>query len=304
MKIDAVVIWGHPLHSHTHSYIHQAFYRAFKLLNYKCYWIDHRISLSEQNISLPERCLYITEGQVSNDIVYDPTSYYLLHNCDMGKYMRAGIPENHLLGLQVFTKSCLPHSQPLNNSKFIRFDGKTLFMPWATDLFPQEVEENIKNIESISKSYKSVCHFIGMILENPWLPCKEVCQKNNISFASVGGFSGNNVSIEENMKRVQESMIAPAFQEPWQTTNGYIPCRIFKNISYGKMGITNNEIVQELFKGKLVFHTDVSVATQTAIDTVQRGENIDLLRELMIEVKNNHTYLNRIEDIFEAFSKL
>jgi hypothetical protein len=209
-----------------------------------------------------------------------------------------------LLELQVFTKSCLPNSQPLNSSKFIRFDGKTLYMPWATDLFPHEIEENIKKIEVISKSYKSVCHFIGMILENPWKPCMEVCQKNNISFASIGGFSGNNVSIEENMKRVQESMIAPAFQEPWQTTNGYIPCRVFKNISYGKMGITNNEVVQEVFEGKLIFNTNVSVATQTSIDNVQKGENIELLKELMIEVKNNHTYLNRIEDIFQAFSKL
>jgi hypothetical protein len=177
-------------------------------------------------------------------------------------------------------------------------------MPWATDLFPQEIEENIKKIEVISKSYKQVCHFIGMILDNPWKPCRVVCEKNNVSFLSVGGFSGNNVSIEENMKRVQESMIAPAFQEPWQITNGYIPCRIFKNISYGKMGITNNEVVQELFNDKLIFNTDVSVATQTAIANVQKGENIELLKELMVEVKNNHTYLNRIEDIFQAFSKL
>lgn len=70
------------------------------------------------------------------------------------------------------------------------------------------------------------------------------------------------------------------------------------------MGITNNEVVQELFNGKLIFNTDVSVATQTSIDNVQKGENIELLKELMVEVKNNHTYLNRIEDIFKAFSKL
>ena len=70
------------------------------------------------------------------------------------------------------------------------------------------------------------------------------------------------------------------------------------------MGITNNEVVQELFEGKLIFNTDVSVATQISIDNVQKGENIELLKELMVEVKNNHTYLNRIEDIFQAFSKL
>ncbi len=29
INIDKVVIWGHKLHSHTHSYIHNAFLVAF-----------------------------------------------------------------------------------------------------------------------------------------------------------------------------------------------------------------------------------------------------------------------------------
>jgi Lrp/AsnC family transcriptional regulator for asnA, asnC and gidA len=32
--IKKVVIWGHKLHSHTHSYIHNGFYIAFKHLGY------------------------------------------------------------------------------------------------------------------------------------------------------------------------------------------------------------------------------------------------------------------------------
>ena len=37
-KIKKIIIWGHPLHSHTHSYIHNAFYIAFKYLGYNNYW--------------------------------------------------------------------------------------------------------------------------------------------------------------------------------------------------------------------------------------------------------------------------
>ena len=33
-----IVIWGYPLHSHTHSYIHAAFYKAFTHLEYETYW--------------------------------------------------------------------------------------------------------------------------------------------------------------------------------------------------------------------------------------------------------------------------
>jgi hypothetical protein len=35
-----IIIWGYPLYSHTHSYIHDAFYKAFKYLNYETYWFD------------------------------------------------------------------------------------------------------------------------------------------------------------------------------------------------------------------------------------------------------------------------
>lgn len=304
MDIEAVVIWGHPLHSHTHSYIHQAFQRAFDYLRYKWYWLDNKKPFKEYGIKLPDKCLYITEGNVSKNIILNPKSYYVLHNCEIKKYKEAGIPDNHILILQVYTKACIPHSVPLNHSEYIRFDGKTLYMPWGSDLHPHEIDANISKLESISKLYKPVCHFVGMMLDNPWKICQEECKKHGISFSAVGGFSKNNVSLEENMKRVQEAVIAPAFQEPWQVEHGYIPCRIFKNISYGKMGITNNETVQELFEGKLIYDSDVKNATKKAIEYVKKSEDLELLKSLMIEVRDKHTYINRVKDIFEAFSRL
>ena len=39
-KFSQIIIWGHKLHSHTHSYIHNAFYIAFKYLKYKVLWLD------------------------------------------------------------------------------------------------------------------------------------------------------------------------------------------------------------------------------------------------------------------------
>ena len=59
------------------------------------------------------------------------------------------------------------------------------------------------------------------------------------------------MTIEENVKLIQESILAPAIQTDWQVENGYIPCRIFKNISYGKMGVTNNPTVNKLFNDKI-----------------------------------------------------
>ena len=299
MDIDAVVVWGHPLHSHTHSYIHNAFIRAFDYLRYKWYWLDDNKPFHEYGITLPEKCLYITEGQVDKNIILNPNSYYLLHNCNPEKYRKV-IPENHILFLQVFLTTNEQNSRPLKDNRFIRYDGSTIYMPWGTDLHPHEIDRNISMLEQIHKNPKKICHFIGMILDDPWKPCKEECNKNGIEFTCVGGFSKNNVSIEENVQRVQESLIAPAFQEPWQIKHGYIPCRIFKNISYGKMGITNNPIVQEFFGGKLIYNSDVKIATKNAIYSAIEP-NLELIKELMVDVRDNHTYINRIKDIFYAF---
>jgi hypothetical protein len=299
MDIEAVVVWGHPLHSHTHSYIHNAFVRGFDYLRYKWYWIDDNKPFNEYGITLPEKCLYITEGQVDKNIILNPKSYYLLHNCNAEKYYK-NIPKNHILFLQVYLYKNESNSEPLNGNRFIRYDGDTIYMPWATDLHPHEIDANIYKLQEIHKNPKRICHFVGMILDNPWKPCKEICLENNIEFAYVGGYSNNNVSIEENIRRVQESIIAPAFQEPWQLNHGYIPCRIFKNISYGKMGITNNPIVQEFFKGKLIYDPDIKIATKKAIDSAKTPD-FELLKELMIDIRDNHTYINRIKDILYAF---
>lgn len=41
MDIKQVVIWGHKLHSHTHSYIHNGFFLAFKHMGYNTLWLDN-----------------------------------------------------------------------------------------------------------------------------------------------------------------------------------------------------------------------------------------------------------------------
>ena len=43
-----IIIWGYPLHSHTHSYIHAGYYNAFKTLGYETYWIDGRDNFDPQ----------------------------------------------------------------------------------------------------------------------------------------------------------------------------------------------------------------------------------------------------------------
>ena len=51
IQIKKVIVWGHPLHSHTHSYIHNAFYTAFKELGYETHWFHDNMNTDHVDFS-------------------------------------------------------------------------------------------------------------------------------------------------------------------------------------------------------------------------------------------------------------
>jgi len=83
LEVQTIVVWGHKLHSHTHSYIHYAFDKAFRHLNYNTKWLDNNDDIKNINFT---KTLFITEGQVDGKIPIRNDCYYVLHNCDMKKY--------------------------------------------------------------------------------------------------------------------------------------------------------------------------------------------------------------------------
>ena len=299
---ERVIIWGHKLHTHTHSYIHYGFYKAFKYLNYDVYWLDEDDINSENNSNSEcnskfnfDNCLFITEGQVDSCIPINNNSIYILHNCNIEKYK--GIDRK--FNLQVITKS------DLERYKFDKIDiasyyhSDLLMICWATDLLPKEIDKNILKVKTNSIKSKNVLNFVGMPLY-PWDEVLKWCNNNGITYKSYGGFNHTNVSSEKNMELIQESILAPAIQEPWQVEHGYIPCRVFKNLSYGKMVQTNNAFVNNfIFQGKLLYDEDIHNLMRMGMEFNADRANKKLLLELMEDVRDNHTYINRIQSIIK-----
>ena len=315
MNLNKIIIWGHELHNHTHSYIHNAFYITFKHLGYEVYWFNEDGQNNyPQNGKLDnfDNSLFIVHGLESKNLPLNNKSFYLGHNIEwVGTEFKIpknhvlknnkGIPANNILTFQVLTigsKSCKSYK----NIKYHKYadDYSCLFFPWGTDLLPKQIHKNIHNLENIKSS--NISNFVGMPLGH-WGIFKEECIEHGIEYKNYGGTfnkdSENNKSIEENMKLIQESILAPALQTDWQIENEYIPCRIFKNISYGKMGITNNKAVNELFDNKLIYSENIGTLVKKGLEFEKRKDKFDKIRELMIEVKNNHTYINRINFIFK-----
>ena len=300
-KIKQIVIWGHKIHTHTHSYIHGAFYKAFSFLGYKTLWLDKSDNISNINF---EKSLFITEGQVDTNIPIRSDCYYVIHNCNGKKYET--IPKKNKVILQVYTHDVINihGGKKIEGHDGTFYTDDCLFIIWGTDLLPQEINFNIENVKNNEIITKNELNFIGMKTEE-WKKVQLFCDRFKIQFRQTGGFQ-NNIDYYQNMRLIQQSIIAPAIQTKWQVDNGYIPCRIFKNISYGKMGLTNNITVQKLFNNNIIYNPDIYNLLILGL----KFEKMDNESKNLIIVKNmeyvrdNHTYLNRIKTIFWFFDNI
>ena len=202
--------------------------------------------------------------------------------------------------IQVYTHDCLKRNdEKIDNYIYYKktTESSNLYFPWPTDLLPHEIDNNIANLDKVKKNNN--CVFIGSINKLNNLSIKEFCINNNINFIKLGGFDKNNIDTEENYKYISESLIAPAIQSKWQVDNGYIPCRIFKNISYGKIGITNSETVYNLFNRNIIYNNDIHNCLHLGLEFENNSSYSKIMIPLMKYVRDNHTYINRINIIMK-----
>lgn len=320
LSFDKVVIWGHKLHSHTHSYIHNGFYRAFQYLGYSTYWLDDEDDIKNFDFS---NTLFLTEGQVDHNIPIRQDCLYILHYCQSSKYSDL-IDQGKAITMQVYNDNLCMYdslgnmisgSQPdmnqllkVDTCLYYDFKGFRVFMPWATDLLPYEIDHIKATIDNIPQ--ESTIFWVGTLSDGPGgnkteiTPFIKACQENGIAFVHKDPWSlQGGISVEDNIVFTRRSYMAPAIVGTWQKKVGYIPCRIFKNISYGKMGFTNSKVVYELFDKKIVYNPDTYKLFYDAQEKLKKLTQNELF-ELMDFVKNKHTYINRINFLLDFFELL
>jgi hypothetical protein len=293
MFLDKVIIWGLRNSTHTHSYIHAAFYKAFKELKYEIYWIND-ITEYKKNIT---NALIIYSGPLSDNKTPPPiisSCFYLLHNYTLNT-------ENKL-HFQVYTTDCI-NRDTASSLKYHYYNKELncIYFPWATNILPDEINENIQKLNEINENNDNACYHIGSLTGEwlePWIKFARGLQNHNILFKH---YQPGTVSDEENIDLIKKSLFAPALQFKWQINKEYIPCRIFKNISYGKMGITNNEAVNKLFNNKLLYDNNIDNLVNKCLDFNEQSLNIknNKIVELMYIIRDNHTYISRINYILK-----
>jgi hypothetical protein len=332
MNTQKVIIWGYPLNSHTHSYIHGAWYKTFKYLGYDTYWFHDDNYPKEFDYS---NSLFITEGYAEKNIPLVESSTYFVHICiNPKKYIEKGC---RLIDIRFNVNQIndCNYSYTFDKKNSIKIDEvsfynksaddsvlsdkfkngingyEALYLSWATDLLPEEFNYEDRFISRERKIYH-----IGSISEsniNEIQRFGKAMQENDIEFIHINPWI-NPVTWEEVKFFTQKSYVAVDLRGSAMRSEingkvdtganhkliGYIPCRIFKNISYGQIGATNSKAVKDLF-GDLVIYNDDEY--QLFYDADDRKEDNNYILEQMKFVQNNHTYINRVNSIMKIFNQ-
>ncbi len=284
------VIWGHKLHSHTHSYVHEGFARAFAFLGYDVYWVDDADDVSGIDFG---GALFVTEGQVDGCIPIRRDCKYVLHNCDGAKYASV---RGNCLTIQVYCANQLPRTALDRVGPAAYYADGVLYQPWATDLLPHEIR-----FEWADAPREAASYWVGTIGGGEFGNIHELegfrqaCGEHGVNFVQRGG-----VSRETHVGLIQRSCLAPAIVGTWQLREGYVPCRIFKNISYGQMGLTNSSVVNDVFDGQLVANVDTHQLFADGEEARRDPGASGRVRDLMHRVHDTHTFVQRIATILDV----
>lgn len=281
------IVWGCRLHQHTNSYVYAGYFKAAKAMGLDAHWLYPDSDVSGMDFA---DSLFLTEGQHNGNIPIRDDCTYVLHNC-------VGQPWDSLkrrLVLQTYTDDAPRKwgAKAMDGFPGSYTIGDGIWQPWATDLLPHEID-----LASADLPRSNEIHWVGTMgggrfgNENEINPFKDAAIANGCSWHYHGPGS---TSFDQNRELIQRSFLAPTITGQWQTEVGYIPCRIFKNSSYGHLMATNSKACHDLLDGHGVYSLDTRELFHKA--RAAMGDK-DMIRNAMKLIKEKHTFVNRINAI-------
>ena len=297
-----VVIWGLRRQWHSHRFIHQGFFETFKCLGTPVVWTDFA---SDAGI-IEAGDFVITSnihprGTRGNPLApLKEGAYYCFHGFAHSGYdgndrqPHHEIDRKYALNLEVFLNKAAAASDQWDTVTYFDRPSKTLHQPWGTNVLEERFHAPV-----VSRSPFSF--WVGAIWNNTLnqgnlaeiAELRSALRQRSLRFVHLK-FIPDCASIAA----IRASRVAPAIAGRWQVENNYLPCRMFKNISYGQLGISNVPKFAELFRECTIPGKSVSELLDNAL-TLPKRDVIELV-EAQQKVTAQHTYVHKIRNIFRA----
>jgi len=291
-KFNKVVIWGLKTQKHTHAYIYHHFFSTLEKLDASVVLVDDR---AEDEGIIERGDLVISVDVSSSNLPIKEGVYYCLHNCSDDIHRK--IEPSRSIRLQTYTNSAEQADQRWGLVTFFDSKTRTLFQPWATDLLGDEFEEPI-----LEKS-SNIVFWVGSIWNdglgrgniNEMEILNDVLEERDIRFIHL-----HDISDSLHIKYIRHSLIAPAIAGRWQVENNYLACRMWKNISYGQLGVSNVQKFDDVFNGCTVKGGSIEEIIDNTL-SLPFDRYRDMIYEQQEIVREHHTYVNRLLNIIKAF---
>lgn len=318
-----IILWGfypeNGVLKNTISYVWNSFYNAFKYLGYDVYWFPNK---KIDNFDFSD-CVFIAEGYDDSEIPLNKTSTYFVHCAyNPAKYvgnvrkfidMRYNLKKidhpNYVYELDKektkMDKGC--YYEPSTN-KIVRLkngrvdydiqDFDKVYIGWATNLMPNEINEDdvyyprsntVYFLGSLSNDGKySNVHLINEFAQE--------CKKNGIEFAA-NDFAQNQLSEEDYIRLCKESLLGFDIRCQADVEWGRISCRLYKNMSYGHLGMTNcYEAYKELDEYCIYSESPIELFHSA----MSKKDNHSFIKESVNYIKEYHTYVNRVKSLMKV----
>jgi hypothetical protein len=299
--VDKIIIWGLKNKHHSHRFIHKGFYENFKKLGYKTEWVDD--SPSNNNY---QSDLVFASGIAINNLHLKENTSYIFHNVDFDEKRRDFLFKNRInyINLQVFTKDA---KGILLDNESIKLDEetKTLYQPWGTPLDPDEwwpyQPKNQTRFE----------WWVGAIWNNQLnqgnekviLDYRKLLRRKKIFFARRGGskFNKDGLSEKRSAKIIRNSKYGATIVGNWQYEFKYIPCRLFKNLSYGLPILSNMDKPNFLNSPEGFKHN-----LNSLLDFADNESERDRMKRFLVERNeiSNFTYTKNINRLLKILKEV
>ena len=185
---------------------------------------------------------------------------------------------------------------------YFRMHNPRIF--WWCELLPHEIEWKPYNYTN-----KKDVNFVWSWRHNNAVQLESLrlyCLLHGLSYHQYGKhlllrwklFWSRFLSTQELEEKTRDAYIAPALQ--WvQVDDGYIPCRLFIQMSLSILGVSNNPYVYNLFDDdEVIVDRDIWKMMDKAQQVIKDKQVDQYTRKAIQKVKERHTYLNRIDELF------
>ena len=320
---NKIIIWGFPMVyplNNTISYVWNSFYRAFKYLGYEVYWFDDNNFPKDFDFN---DCIFLAEGYDDLNIPINKSSVYFVHCAyNPKKYVenvkkfidvRYNLLEinhpNYIYKLDkekttLIDKGC--YYEPSTDKKIHLKNGKIeydiqdfdkIYLSWATNLMPNEIKE-----EDVYRKRSDKIFFLGTITEDGIYSNKEIIDrfavesiKNGVKFR-INNFYNNQLSEEDYIEISKDSLLGFDLRCEAHVKWGHVSCRLFKNMSYGHLGMTNALEAYKEVDGHCIYNPSPEGLFH---DAMAKKDDYSFIKDGLNYVKENHTYVNRVKSMMK-----